>query len=831
MSLCWQVYALLYLLLQCFVQASCPGYLFFDEVQTQCSYDIHHNLIAIEVTPINLKTYNYTSDDAIMISINDQSAMVSDYAVPLRNNDIRNANALIGVALDGYPIYSALDEDGSDIVSIGLASGSIQIDQCGGMIGPTTGINGDRYHYRVMPSCILEKNKIQEELRTYISSVYELLEAYSKLDSPIILGYTLSGNAIFSPLTQSMTSKPDIDLCNGKWVNDTFSYYTTPYFPYIQGCKDIQVNDSTNFCPSTHYYQAAYSSGTRERCVPCPAGRYSTKLSGQDSISYCNTVAPMGHYAKTGSANAYPCPGGRYGSSIASGTDLCSGSCQAGYICSTGSITSNPEPCGNASYYCPSSSTSRVKVDQGYFSGPEDIDESTRYEQIICPPSSYCSDGKKYPCPAGRYGAESGLTSANCTNACGVGHYCPLGSAKPSKCPSGRYGDSEMLTTPDCSGLCSPGYWCEEGSISMTQNPCASGRYGSEYGLTNSNCSSICSIVHDPSSESPSTKYCLLRFCSEGYYCREASTSSQQNKCGGPHVYCPPASVAPITVSVGYYSIGRLSRMQEMQSLEDELTRTGESPCEPGFYCVNGTKNKCLPGYFGNAYKLTDARCSGPCSEGFYCPSASISETALRCGNATVYCPSASSLPLNVQVGYYSVGGTISTRTAMRRCEAGYYCIGDGIRRPCPSGRYSLNGSATSDCDGLCSSGYYCLEGSPSPIQYNCPAGRYGSAGMKSDACSGEKFSSTVICYRDSSIYCVMLQAYAYQDIFAQKIAPRQPNSNAGMIMCIVQWDQVNLFLSVTCIIVQEGLQLHELVRINALRLIQQEHHQQEVTE
>ena len=82
------------------------------------------------------------------------------------------------------------------------------------------------------------------------------------------------------------------------------------------------------------------------------------------------------------------------------------------------------------------------------------------------------------------------------------------------------------------------------------------------------------------------------------------------------------------------------------------------------------------------------------------------------------------------------MNGTETTRSAIMPCSPGNYCT-NGIQIPCPAGRYSENGSPSSLCDGFCSAGYYCLEGSVSPRQHSCPPGVYGDEGMVDSYCLG----------------------------------------------------------------------------------------------
>jgi hypothetical protein len=50
----------------------------------------------------------------------------------------------------------------------------------------------------------------------------------------------------------------------------------------------------------------------------------------------------------------------------------------------------------------------------GYGVGPA----TNRSEFFMCPVGSYCSAGERYPCPAGRFGNETGMVDRTCKGAC-----------------------------------------------------------------------------------------------------------------------------------------------------------------------------------------------------------------------------------------------------------------------------------------------------------------------------------------------------------------------------------------------------------------------------
>lgn len=139
--------------------------------------------------------------------------------------------------------------------------------------------------------------------------------------------------------------------------------------------------------------------------------------------------------------------------------------------------------------------------------------------------------------------------------------------------------------------------------------------------------------------------------------------------------------------------------------------------CQPGYYCpigsVNGTANRCPAGRYGAVTGLLTSSCSGTCLPGYYCPEGSWSPRQYQCANGPsdylvhdplrdgvpgsvsgylgvmytrqtfnyfidgsqvqlvgstavhpnhVFCPEASSTPLVVLPGHYSVGNNMTTR-------------------------------------------------------------------------------------------------------------------------------------------------------------------------
>lgn len=165
--------------------------------------------------------------------------------------------------------------------------------------------------------------------------------------------------------------------------------------------------------------------------------------------------------------------------------------------------------------------------------------------------------------------------------------------------------------------------------------------------------------------------------------------------------FCPIGSVAATPVSEGFYTVG-----------SDETTRSSERPCEVGFYCAGGIKKKCPPGY--------------------QCPAPGLS-SALPCGSSKVFCEGGTINPTQVRAGYFSVGGTNTTRKSEQIAPMGYYAD-DGLLLQCPAGHFgSTEGLDNNICSGVCDPGWYCPESSKSPRQIACgDENRYCPSGSAS---------------------------------------------------------------------------------------------------
>lgn len=247
-------------------------------------------------------------------------------------------------------------------------------------------------------------------------------------------------------------------------------------------------------------------------------------------------------------------------------------------------------------------------------------------------------------------------------------------------------------------------------------------------------------------------------------------------------MYCPLGSAWPSFPGLGNYTLGGTN----------SSTFSAQAVCPAGYYCSSGVKIGCPDGTFIGSQGTTQASLCQPCPAGYYCGPASTSGTL--CGGDTVYCPSGSSSPVPVDIGYYTIG-TPGLRSGETICPLGQYCIG-GVNFLCPAGVYGGSNALTSSaCSGTCSpgawvvsgdklvwifylfAGSYCPSGSTSATQLPCPAGSYCLAGLPiscpvgtyNPSLGGSSLSSCLNCTAgrfsaavgaNSSMTCALCAAY-----------------------------------------------------------------------
>ena len=207
-----------------------------------------------------------------------------------------------------------------------------------------------------------------------------------------------------------------------------------------------------------------------------------------------------------------------------------------------------------------------------------------------------------------------------------------------------------------------------------------------------------------------------------GYYVNGTACSA----CGDNNHYCAGGTAARKEVQSGYYSTGGTS----------SATRTGESQCKSGTYCVSGVQKQCSA--------LTPAVLTGT-NGTFSSADGSVVSTACRYTPQTVTDTECSSITANT-VSYS--GSAWGTNYYTAKAKAGAHVSATGNTAApacalCAAGTYQgTNGSSATTCTSA-DKGYY-VAGEGATSQTKCVMGSYtdttGQSACK--ACAGGKTNS-----------------------------------------------------------------------------------------
>ena len=249
----------------------------------------------------------------------------------------------------------------------------------------------------------------------------------------------------------------------------------------------------------------------------CPAGRFGDT---PGLVNWtCSGQCTPGRYCPEGSVDMLKCAAGKWSATFGRGSP-CVDDCDAGYLCSAGSSSSQPQVCGGPRLYCPAGTPAALSVDVGHYSNGG-VSPDTRTSQAACPPpwdaasnfsGVYCpgpGDGNIHLCPGGVFGDTSGLVSPACSGPCSAGYYCPPGSVNstaracgsvglycpsgvgaPVSVPVGFYSLPELesrIGTRESTISCQQGEYCVGG----TRFLCSGGTYSTVFGRSTP-CSDAC---------------------------------------------------------------------------------------------------------------------------------------------------------------------------------------------------------------------------------------------------------------------------------------------------------------------------------------------------
>ncbi len=222
-----------------------------------------------------------------------------------------------------------------------------------------------------------------------------------------------------------------------------------------------------------------------------------------------------------------------------------------------------------------------------------------------------------------------------------------------------------------------------------------------------------------------------------------------------------PSGTTCVNVGVGYYSAANIVSRTAISSgyygncSSDGncATSSGQTICPAGSSCASGVRSSCATGTYQASTGQTTCSNSGA---GYYVSTTGATARS-ACGGNNYYCPNSSnSSTTTVTAGYYSTGGTSTTRTGQSACGGNNYYCSAGVQNTVTAGYYSTGGTSTTRTGQTqCEAGNYCASG----VKYGCGAGTYQSSPgqtscLTTDAgyyASGSANSSQTDCGSDDS--------------------------------------------------------------------------------
>lgn len=184
-------------------------------------------------------------------------------AIPLstKTNLMKGA---VAVAVNGIPIFNALNNRGEDSYKIG------ELDNWGGHCG-----RGDDYHYHAAPLHLSSTNGLKP------------------------IAYAVDGFAVFGSKEPDGTSMMTLDTCHGHTVsNGVYHYHGTSDYPYVVGAMKGKVNlDPATTAPENQVIPQAFTKPVRPATSPL-SGAVITDFTAVGTNGYLLTY-------KRGTKNGY----------------------------------------------------------------------------------------------------------------------------------------------------------------------------------------------------------------------------------------------------------------------------------------------------------------------------------------------------------------------------------------------------------------------------------------------------------------------------------------------------------------------------------------------
>ena len=153
----------------------------------------------------------------------------------------------VAVAVNGIPIFNALNNRGEDSYLIG------ELDNWGGHCG-----KGDDYHYHAAPMSL------------------------SNATNTSVIAFALDGFAVYGSKEPDGSSMIALDTCHGHvGINGVYHYHGTSNYPYVVGAMKGKVTlDPTTPAPENQILPQAFASPIRPATTP---------LSGAQITAYAST--------------------------------------------------------------------------------------------------------------------------------------------------------------------------------------------------------------------------------------------------------------------------------------------------------------------------------------------------------------------------------------------------------------------------------------------------------------------------------------------------------------------------------------------------------------
>ena len=480
-------------------------------------------------------------------------------------------------------------------------------------------------------------------------------------------------------------------------------------------------------------YNASTGSSSSSACANITAGCYGTSASSAcPAVCATNTYSDAGASACTACDSDYANSGNTAESHA--GVASCKVTCAAGtYVASSGAActdvgngyyttesqtisqgsTGSRSACNSLNaFYTASDSGRNATTDCFGTTTSGKFVKTAKSGEETCTAGGYCagsvkvyynSTGGRTACGAGTANANTGSSASSACTACAAGTYnTTTGNTTCSSCPAGSYctGGSNKSAcvapysssaegsddTNDCylttsstkyvaevgkgEVTCAAGGYCPGGSTiyrggTVTgrvttggRTGCGAGKYNASTGSSSSSaCANITAGCYGTSASSSCPAVCAANKWSAAGASSCTSCPTDYENSGDTSASHANQSSCKITVYGGYY-----------------IGTAGDN---------SSNWDKCSAGYYKAAHSVAYGSTSS-CSE---------------CGAVDKYSAAGASACSTVSTGYYTTGGTTTTRTGQSQCTSGTYCT-DGVQNTCPSGygASAAGSDAAADC-------------------------------------------------------------------------------------------------------------------------------------